>query len=369
MAQTGWVQRLGGSFREYTAGFRLRDAVRELERDASQTYRTLTRDHADTPEPKGRLARAWHRGKVVFLGLSAKLTPARRILFLVCLVAALLGLVGSPQPGAIVQMPGLLLVSVLGLVFLLALELADRVLVRDELEVARQLQRELLPRDAPDLPGWEFAFSYRTANTIGGDYYDFLPVSDGRVALVIGDASGHGIAAGLLMAIANSTLKLALDLDPRPAAVANLVNRALVRTGSPRDFMTLFVGLLDPDSGHIEYVCAGHPFPLVLRSDGVLKELGTGSLPLGMWPDVRLDVGEVTITRGDVLVLYSDGIPETIDATEESFGFERLQRAVSLGGTAQAVHERVVSSVEAFRNGHPLIDDRSLLVVARLAAP
>ena len=131
--------------------------------------------------------------------------------------------------------------SITGLVFLLVLELADRVVVRDELEVARELQRELMPQQAPDVPGYSFAFSYRTANTIGGDYYDFLPLPDGRLALIVGDASGHGIAAGLLMAIANSSLKLGLDLDPDPAAVADVVNRALCGTGGTRAFMTLFL--------------------------------------------------------------------------------------------------------------------------------
>ena len=102
--------------------------------------------------------------------------------------------------------------------FLLALELVDRVLVRDELEVARQLQRDLLPSERPDCPGYRIAHSYRTANEIGGDYYDFLPLPDGRLALVIGDASGHGMAAGLLMAIANAALKLADRGRPRARA-------------------------------------------------------------------------------------------------------------------------------------------------------
>ena len=130
--------------------------------------------------------------------------------------------------------PVLLLVAVIGLVFLLILELADRVLVRDELEVARQLQRDLLPNVAPAIEGYEFAFSYRSANTVGGDYYDFLPLADGRVALVSADASGHGMASALLMAIANTSLKLAVDVDPAPVAVARIMNRALKRAGGPR---------------------------------------------------------------------------------------------------------------------------------------
>ena len=226
--------------RDYTDGLTTTDLKRLVGPEASRAFDVLTREHAGE-EPHGRARRLWHRTKILFLGLSYKLTPPRRLLFALCLVLALAGLVFNSQQESIYNARVLLGLSIVGLTLLLGLELADRVLVRDELEVARHLQRALLPERPPQVPGWRFAFSSRTANTIGGDYYDLLPLEDGRLAVIVGDASGHGIAAGLLMAIASSTIKLALDTDPAPTAVLGMVNTALYRTGDRRAFMTLFV--------------------------------------------------------------------------------------------------------------------------------
>jgi serine phosphatase RsbU (regulator of sigma subunit) len=259
----------------------------------------------------------------------------------------------------------LLLAAFCGLVFLLVLELADRVLVRDELEVARQLQRELLPAEPPAIDGYSFAFSYRTANTIGGDYYDFLPVGSSTAAIVVADASGHGIAAGLLMAIANATLKLAVDLNPDPEAVADLMNRVLYRTGGSRSFMTMFYGLLDRATGRLEYVSVGHPYPLLRRASGDLEELGVGCLPLGVRSSITPRPGATTLYPGDLLIMYTDGIPEALDEQENAFGFERLSSLVALGGGAASVHDRAFAALDRFTEGAIQLDDRSLVVIGR----
>jgi serine phosphatase RsbU (regulator of sigma subunit) len=184
--------------------------------------------------------------------------------------------------------------------------------------------------------------------------------------VVTGDASGHGIGAGLLMAIVNATLKLAIELDPSPAQVARLVNRVLVRTGDHRAFMTLFYGLLDPATGHLDYVCAGHPFPLLRRSGGDVLELGTGCLPLGLRDHLRLQPGSVELCPGDLLVLFSDGIPEAAHrASGTDFGFDRLRHLVEPGGTPQQVHHRILADLDLFLRGEPRADDVSLVVVGR----
>ena len=250
--------------------------------------------------------------------------------------------------------------------FLLALELVDRVLVRDELEVARQLQRDLLPTTAPDLAGYRIAHSYRTANEIGGDYYDFFPLPGGRYVLVIGDASGHGMAAGLLKATANAALKLATEVDPAPERVAALLNRVLVRTGDRRAFMSLFYGVLTPTSGEIEYVCAGHPFPLLRRASGAVEELGRGSLPLGIRDGLESAAATVTLERGDLLLLYSDGLPEAVNAAGEAFGYDALRQLLRVEGQPQAIHDRVLGALKAHVAGEPLKDDVSIVVVFRV---
>jgi serine phosphatase RsbU (regulator of sigma subunit) len=365
MAKKNWFRRAEEFVRDYTEGLGTRDLQRLFDRDAAHAFGVVTRQH-EGGEPEGGIRRFIHRARILFLGLSFKLSPPRRVLFGMCIILALLALqsVGDINPGQ-GQFIVFHLLSVAGLVFLIVLELADRIQVRDELEVARELQRELLPSTAPDVPGWDFAFSYRTANTIGGDYYDFLRLRDGRIALVIGDASGHGIAAGLLMAIASSALKLAMDVDPRPQAVAGFVNRALFRTGGRRAFMTLFFGLLDPATGRLEYVSAGHPYPLLRRHGGEVVELGAGGLPLGIRQDLSSPTGDAMIDPGDQLLLFSDGIVEAVDPTEADYGYERLHRAFGLGGTARTIHDRIVREVSAFQRDAPAHDDRSLVVVSR----
>lgn len=359
-------------FRDYTDGLNVRDLRRLFDRDAVEAYAVLARDQA-VAEPKGELRRLLHRVKVVFLGVSAKLSPARRLLFVVSLAAAVLGLLNkaiqfSGPTNLVFGAAGFwFMVSYAGLFFLLVMELVDRVRVRDELEVARQLQADLLPREAPQIPGLEFAHSYRTANEVGGDYYDFQPLPDGRLALVVGDASGHGIAAGLLMAIANATLKTALDVDPKPARVAELLNRTLFRTGDNRAFMTLFFGLLDPASGDLEFVCAGHPFPLLRRSSGQILELGTGALPLGLRAEIELRAGHTVFERGDRLVLFSDGLPEGVDLQHDAFGFERLRSTVAEPGTPAAIHDRILRAFSRHVGSEPLTDDLTLVVVGRNA--
>lgn len=359
-------QRVESFVRDYTGGVGAGDLKRLFDRDASHAFGVVTREH-DGIEPKGRLGRYLHRAKILFLGLSFKLTPPRRVLFAVCVLAAALALQGLDSTSVgFGQFFFFHIAAVAGLVFLIVLELADRIVVRDELEIARELQRDLLPPHPPVLAGWDFAFSYRTANTIGGDYYDFVPLEDGRLAVVIGDASGHGIAAGLLMAIASSALKLALDVDPTPAAVARFVNRALCRSGGKRAFMTMFFGLLDPVTGELDYVVAGHPYPLLRRVGGEVVELGEGGLPLGIRENLSSPTGEVIIGRGDQLLLITDGIPETLDPRGDDYGYDRVRQAFELGGTANAVHDRVVREMASFQGDAQAHDDRSLVVISRL---
>lgn len=330
----------------------MKDLPRHWSRDWKRAYSILTRDDVTGERPVGR----WARTRAFFDGIWDKLTPARGALLTLCVILVILDRDSDDN---------LLLVAFAGVVFLLVLELADRVKTRDELEVARQLQRDLLPSESPPLPGYEFAFSYQAANTIGGDYYNFVPLQDGRVALLVGDASGHGMAAGLLMAIADTTLHIGLEDDVEPLAVAAKVNRALVRTGGTRAFMTLFYGLLEPQTGRLDFVSAGHPFPLLRRASGELIRLGMGSYPLGVRENLRLATDSVELAASDLLVLYSDGIPEAVNKDGESFSYERLQHSVEPGGTAQAVHDRLLADLAEFEGDEPPLDDRSLVVIQR----
>jgi hypothetical protein len=367
------MNRLERFFRDYTKGLDSRDLRRLFDKDASRAYAVLTREHEGGPEPKGA-GKLFYRVKLAFLGLSYKLTPARRMLFAGSLLAFLVGLVNDPLTAGtganrvvLDFSPFWFSVSLALMAYLLALELVDRIRVRDELEVARELQEDLLPHDVPAIPGYDFAHSYRTANEVGGDYYDLTPVPDGRVALLVGDASGHGMAAGLVMAIANATLKTALDLDPTPERVIRLLNRTLCRTGTKRTFMTVFYALLDPGTGEMEYVCAGHPFPLLRRADGTVEELGCGGLPLGMREPLDICAQRVVLEPGDLLLLYTDGLAEALDTNgKEAFGYPRITALTRDGGSPRTVHERILRAFDKHVGDEPLKDDLTLLVAARL---
>lgn len=369
------MRRFESFVRDYTAGVDERELRRLVDHDAPRVYSVLMRDRGETP-PAGRgLKRRIWDVKLLFLSVSEKLTPARRLIFAGSLIAALWGLVGldfavnTPDYGFKVDASPLpFLLAVAGLLFLLATELVDRVLVRDELEVARQLQRELLPKAAPEIPGYAVAYSLRTANDIGGDYVRFEPLAEGRWAIVVADASGHGMAAGLLMAITDTALRIGLEQDARPDAVARLLHRALRRTGDRRAFVTLFCGILDPASGRLAFASAGHPSPIVRRTDGRLEEPVSGSLPAGSREIFTPSTGAVELAAGDLLVLFTDGLFEALNATEEAFGWERLRREiVSSGGDAAAAHGQLRAAVEAHVGREALSDDCTLVTLERRA--
>ena len=361
--------------KEFTSGLSRREVARLFDEDARTAVVALSDaapEKTEEPDDFKRLARrVWS----FFTGFALKLSPARRLLFAFCLLCPLLGILDfdariNHYRFYLDFSPFWFLISITGLTLLLALELVDRLRVRDELEVARSLQRDLLPQHSPELPGYRVAHSYRTANEIGGDYYDFLPLPDGRLVLAVGDASGHGISAGLVMAIANATLKTALDLDPSPPAVLGLLNRVLFRTGGKRAFMTLFYGILDLETGALEYAGAAHPYPLLRRREGAIEELGEGSMPLGLKKDGRWRSRRTTIEPGDLLVLYSDGIPEAAGGVDgDTFGFERLKGQLAQPESPQLIHDRILRAVERHLGELPINDDLTLVVLDRAPAP
>lgn len=362
-----------GFLREYTAGMSRRDLRRLFSRDAARAYEVLTRERREDKRSRNPGHRFVEGFRLAFLGLSDKLTPARRFLFAASLVSALLALVNIQfylgGKSVRLDLGGIWFFAAIGgLCLLVALELVDRMEVRDELEVARELQASLLPREIQPLPGYLFAHSYKTAREVGGDAYDVCHLPDGRLALMVCDATGHGMAAGLVMAIAHATIGTALDIDPSPAAVAALIHRALRRKRRRHTFLTLFFALLDPATGRLSWVSAGHPFPLLRRADGTIEEIGAGGLPLGAAEVLVPPTGETTLGPGDLLVLYTDGLPEATTESGITFGYDRLKSIVQLGGPPAVVHERISRAFANHVADEPLMDDMTLLAVGRIGA-
>ncbi len=232
--------------------------------------------------------------------------------------------------------------------------------------MAPELPRDLVLREAPALQGYPFAFFYRSASTVGGDCYEFPELADVRLALAIGDASGHRIAAAMLLAISNAVLRLAVHTDSAPLALARMMNRALVDTGGSRAFLTLFHALPEPESARLDYVCAGHLLPLLRRPANEILRLGTGSFPLGLRPQLDLSAAAEDLRPGDLLLVYSDRIPSAVHEEGEAFGFERLQQSSEVGGFPQEVFHRILEKLDRFEHTEAYQDDRSLVAIRRL---
>ncbi len=356
--------------RSYAAGVDRRGLRRLVDRDAERAWRVLVseREEETRAQTKKKKLGLFTKARLLFLGISDRLTPARRALFAGSIFVAIVGSVHLEIDGSNFQLnssPLALQLAIAGLVFLLVLEMTDRILVRDELELARQLQRDLLPTGDPELPGWRFAHSTRTAREVGGDWYGFDSEPDGSLRLAVADASGHGMAAGLLAAIANATLKSAKELGLPPVESTRLLHRVLRSRGPGRGFVTLFLALLEPESGRLRWTSAAHPSPLLRRANGALEELARGAPPLGLGEECHPESGETTLSTNDLLVLFTDGLYETVGADGEPFGWERLRALVATGGSAAAVCERLLGEYDRRLGDEEPSDDLTLLIVER----
>jgi predicted ester cyclase len=209
-----------------------------------------------------------------------------------------------------------------------AAEARERERIEQELRVARRIQQSLLPEAIPELEGWRIAAYYGPAREVGGDFYDFLELEDGRLGLVVGDATGHGMPAALVMATTRGMLRAVVQSLESPGEVLARVNEALVADIPPSTFVTCFYGVLDPKDGHLSYANAGHNLPC-RQHDGQAEELRARGMPLGLMPGMRYEQKETILASGDSTLFYSDGLVEAHNPQREMFGFPRLRRQVA----------------------------------------
>jgi sigma-B regulation protein RsbU (phosphoserine phosphatase) len=238
-----------------------------------------------------------------------------------------------------------------------------------ELDQARDTQMRLVPAEPLRLGSWEVTGRVTPARQVGGDSFDYFVVGDQRLGFSIGDVSGKGMPAALLMMTAQSYLRVYCNSDrPLPEKLRQL-NRGVVRSAQPGKFITLFYGELEPAAGLLRYVNAGHNYPLLRRADGSLEPLIEGGLMLGFGEDVEFAQGEVSMEPGDALLLYSDGVSEAMDLGGQDYGEGRLQEAWQRHGTLPPAEfiAKVMAEIEEFRAGAPQSDDITLVVLA--AAP
>jgi len=226
-------------------------------------------------------------------------------------------------------------------------EAVTRQRFEQELEVARLIQQNFLPKELPDLPGWQIAAYYRPAREVGGDFYDVIPLPDGRVGFVVGDVTDKGVPAALVMSATRSVLRASAQRLIEPGEVLERVNEHLCPDMPEKMFVTCLYGVLDPESGHLRFANAGHDLPYVKTTDGVV-ELRARGMPLGLMRGMAYEEKEATLQPGESVLLHSDGVVEAHDPEREMFGFPRLKETVAAVPGGQPLIDRVLSDLEDF---------------------
>lgn len=237
--------------------------------------------------------------------------------------------------------------------------------LEDEVALARHIQNSLLPSSPPHLPGMEIAVETRPCRQVGGDYFDFLTTQRGDLGIAIGDVSGKGMPAALLMSSLQASLRAEVENGHPIRDTMRLVNSLLFKSTSPEKFVTLFYGELNPQQKTLFYCNAGHNYPLLVHPTGRAERLEKGGTILGAFPDVQYEVGKAQLSWGDLLILYTDGVTEALNQREEEYGVERLLSSVRdcWEFPPQKIKERIINGVEGFSNPVSLYDDLTVMVL------
>jgi serine phosphatase RsbU (regulator of sigma subunit) len=247
-------------------------------------------------------------------------------------------------------------------------ERIERERIEQELQVARRIQQASLPKEVPEPEGWQITPYYQPAREVGGDFYDFHHLSEGRVGLVVGDATGKGVPAALVMSTTCGMLQSAaraLD-SSSPGEVLAQVNETLLARIPTNVFVTCFYAVLDPESGSLRYANAGHDLPYLRRRSGNCEELKARGMPLGLMPGMGYEEKEIVLDAGDSAFFYSDGLVEAHDPQGEMFGFPRLRAIVAEHGEERALEDFLMVELHSFvGEGWEQEDDITLLTLRR----
>lgn len=323
-------------------------------------------------EPKWK--RHWRIARAFFWAILMKLSPSRRVLLLVTLALFLVALITGHGIAWFL--------AVIAALALLTLELADRVIMKRDLEIAREIQAWLVPKAPPEVAGIDLAFATRPANTVAGDYYDaFLRAeTDGtgppaasaaaqredRLFLIVADVAGKSVPAALLMATLQASLRtLAATPIPFLDLVSRLNDYACAHSLNGLRYTTAFFAEFNPGNRTFTYVNAGHNYPVLCRASGAVERLETGGLPLGIGAGARYAPGSAALNSGDLLVIFTDGVVEAVNDRDEEFGEPRLLQLLSArppGGASDQL-KRLMSAVDTFVGPARQHDDITYLLL------
>jgi len=361
-------------WRRVTDGLELNQLWNQFRADARASYSLYSREIDSTPKEGAKRGRRWVEvAKQFFWAILEKLSPARRVLLLLALLMIIFNpeLGWTTKEGTHVIGFDLRLWGGLLMFFLLILEVADRVVMKRDLQIAREIQMWLLPANPPHVPGIDIAFATRPANTVAGDYYDVFPrpacASANQSYLVaVADVAGKSIPAALLMATFQASLK---TLSATPSSLAELVNGmnryACSNSQGGLRFVTAFLAEYEPATHTLTYINAGHNQPILRHNSGLIQRLDAGGLPFGIKADAGYLTGTVVLEAGDWLVVFTDGVVEAVNEPGTDYGEQRLISILSAGMETSPVKmlSRIMVDLDFFVGNTPQQDDITCLLI------
>jgi serine phosphatase RsbU (regulator of sigma subunit) len=357
--------RLRNFWQRVSEGRQIDDLWTQFVADARASYGFYGRD-VDWEEIQKlpRWRRPLHVARQFFWALLLKMTPARRVLLLIALV--LMFLLGNETTLGIKPE----FIAAVIFLLLLSLELADKVTMKRDLEIAREIQSWLVPSKPPEVPGGDIAFATRPQNSVAGDYYDaFYPLPeagpDGKLLVVIADVAGKSIPAALLMATLQASLRTIAGEGAPPSELVMRLNRyACAHSLDGRRFTTAVLAEYDPPSHRLTYVNAGHNAPILRRANATLERLDKGGLPLGIAQDAVYDTATVELRPGDALIFYTDGVVEAFNHAGQEFGESRWLEAIRLlpNYNAEQTLQFLMKNVDDYAGATRQSDDITCLV-------
>jgi phosphoserine phosphatase RsbU/P len=296
-----------------------------------------------------------------------KLTPARRIIFVLGLFLLFISRTGiaiDQDTQVSFQTNG---VGILAILFVLMLELKDKLVAHDELQAGRAVQQALMPARKPQVPGWELWLFTRSANEVGGDLVDFMKITDTRFGIAIGDVAGKGLSAALVTAKLQATLRALAGDSTSLAGLGAKMNQIFCRDSLRNIFASLVYIELAPNSGTVRLVNAGHIPPVLLRS-GKVERLGKGGVALGIMPEATFDEQRLELQSGEQLLVYSDGLTEAQNQYGEFFGEQRLLDLLPrlAGLSNEEIGDRLVAEVDRFVGEERASDDLSIVMARKV---
>src|SRR5580704_17583291 len=363
--------KLSGFWQRISEGRQLDELWSQFTADARESYGFYMKE-ADSEEMVNRRGRPrfWRIVQTLFWSLAMKLTPTRRLILIIACVLFFVPNVNVQGHNNVTFDFNFGVVSAFLFLLLLSLELADKVKMKRDLEIAREIQTWLVPSQPPTVAGAEVAFASRPQNSVAGDYYDaFYPTAsaeeNGKLMLVIADVAGKSIPAALLMATLQASLRtIAGEGAPLGELVVRLNRYASAHSLDGRRFTTAVLSEYDPRTGHLVYVNAGHNPPILRHANGALEKLEVGGLPLGIETGAVYDAAAVDLRPGDALIFYTDGVVEAFDEKGDLFGDERWLDAIRAlrEWNAQESLEFLMKKVDEFVGLTRQSDDITCLV-------